>query len=173
MITGAQSSGRTTLIDQLGDEGFQTAPESARLYFESEMGKGRSMEEICSDLAAVERGIVDIQLSLEDALRATDVGFLDRALPDSLTFYRVAGLNPGEVLPECFRHRYASVLVLDRLPFHQDGLRDKIDIASDLLDEWIPRDYRALGYDAMRVPVLPPQERLAFVLDMLSGRGLL
>jgi hypothetical protein len=30
VITGAQSSGKTTLIDQLADEGFRTVPEVAR-----------------------------------------------------------------------------------------------------------------------------------------------
>ena len=172
VITGAQSSGKTTLIEQLGGRGFQTAPETARLYFEREMGKGRMTEEICSDLRGVERDIADMQLHLEGALRVNDAVFLDRALPDSLTFYRVGRLDPNEILTECFHRRYASVFVLDRLPFDQNGLRDKIDISSDLLDEWLPRDYCALGYSVVRVPVLPPQERLAFVLDMLTEQEL-
>ena len=173
VITGAQSSGKTTLIEQLGDRGYQTVPEAARLYFERERDKGRGMDEILSDMAAVQRNIANVQIGLENALQATDIVFLDRALPECLTFHRVAGLDPNELLAECLRHRYASVFVLDRLPFHQDGLRDKIDISGDLLEEWIPRDYSALGYDVVSVPVLPPAERLAFVLDRLSDRGLL
>ena len=34
VITGASCSGKTTLIDQLADKGFQTVPEVARQYFE-------------------------------------------------------------------------------------------------------------------------------------------
>lgn len=37
-----------------------------------------------------------------------------------------------------------------------------------LLDEWLVRDYSALGYRVVRVPVLSPQERLAFVLERLA-----
>ena len=42
VITGAASCGKTTLIDLLADKEFQTVPETARLYIEREMAKGRS-----------------------------------------------------------------------------------------------------------------------------------
>jgi len=173
VITGAQSSGKTTLIGQLADEGFQTVPEVARQYFEREMATGRTMDQILENPAALERRLTDIRLTVEHGLRATDVVFLDRALPDYLTFYRIFGLNPNEILAECLHHHYASVFVLDRLPFQQDGLREEVDVSAALLDEWLPRDYSALGYDVVRVPVLPPQERLALVLERLSEQGLI
>ena len=172
VITGAQSSGKTTLIGQLADEGSQTAPETARQYFEREMDKERTMEEITENMVALERGIETMQLRMERGLRPTDVVFLDRAFPDSLTFLRVTGLNPNEILAQCFHHRYASVFVLDQLPFEQGGLREEVDVSADLLDEWLPRDYCAWGYSVVRVPVLSPQERLTYVLERLSERGL-
>jgi len=73
----------------------------------------------------------------------------------------------------CFHHRYASVFILDRLPLQLDGARIEDDAYTVLLDEWLVRDYSALGYRVVRVPVLPPQERLAFVLEKLSEQGLL
>jgi predicted ATPase len=39
---------------------------------------------------------------------------------------------------------------------------------ADYLAEWHARDYRALGYPVTWVPVLPPEERLAFVLERVS-----
>jgi ABC-type molybdenum transport system ATPase subunit/photorepair protein PhrA len=50
VITGAPCSGKSTLIDQLADSGFQTAPEAARLYFERELATGRTIEEIRQDV---------------------------------------------------------------------------------------------------------------------------
>jgi predicted ATPase len=41
------------------------------------------------------------------------------------------------------------------------------------LDEWHPRDYTALGYEVVRIPVIPPGERLAFILENLASRGYL
>jgi predicted ATPase len=113
-----------------------------------------------------------MQLRTERGLRATDVVFLDRALPDDLAFFRFSGLDPHEILVDCFHRRYASVFILDQLPFHLDGARLEDDTYTDCLDEWLVRDYSALGYDVVRVPVLSPQERLAFVLEWLSERGL-
>ena len=47
-----------------------------------------------------------------------------------------------------------------------------VSIAS-YLDEWQTRDYRALGYSVVKVPVMPPEERLAFVLERLSVQELI
>jgi predicted ATPase len=173
VITGASCSGKTTLIDQLADKGFQTVPEVGRQYFESEMAKGRTNDEIREDRVALQHGIIDMQLKIEGGLRAIDVIFLDRAFPDVLAFCRVFGLNPNEVLLECFRRRYASVFMLDRFPYQQDGVRAADDATADFLDEWIARDYRALGYRVVRVPVMSPEERLAFVLETLCEQGLI
>jgi predicted ATPase len=172
VITGAACSGKTTLIDLLADKGLQTVPEIPRQYIEREVAKGRTLDEIFGS-EADERAMTDMQRRIEHGLRATDVVFLDRALPDSLFFYRIFGLNPNEILAECFHHRYASVFILDRLPLQLDGARIEDDTYTVLLDEWLVRDYSALGYDVVRVPVLPPQERLAFVLERLSEQGLI
>jgi len=173
VITGAPSCGKTTLINLLADKGFQTVPESARQYMEREIARGRTIDEIRENGAALQRGIEDMQLSIEGGLRAIDVAFLDGAVPGSLAWYRVFGLNPNEILLECFHHRYASVFILDRLPLQLNGLRFVDDAYTGFLDEWHTRDYSALGYSVVRVPVLAPEERLAFVLERLSEQGLI
>jgi predicted ATPase len=173
VITGAQSCGKTTLVDGLAAAGFQTLPESARPYFEREMAKGRTLEEILRNPAAVQIGITELQLAAERRLRADEVLFLDRGLPDCVTICRFWGLDPNDLLPHCFWHRYASVFVLDRLPIQRDGLRIENEALAACQDEWLPRDYAALGYRVVRVPVLPPEERLAFVLQSLAEQGLM
>jgi predicted ATPase len=173
VITGAPSCGKTTLINLLADRGFQTAPEGARLYLEREIARGRTIEEMRSDEIALQCGIRDMHLEVERGLQADDLVFLDRAVPDCLAWYRVFGLNPNELLRECFHYRYASVFMLDRLPLQLDGLRYKDDALQGFTEEWHTRDYSALGYRVKRVPVLPPEERLAFVLETLSEQGLM
>ncbi len=173
VITGTVSAGKSTLTDQLADRGFQTVPETGRLYVEREMAKGRTIDEIRENMAAIQIAIKDMQLEIEHGLRANDVVFLDGAVPGSLAWYRAFGLNPNEILPECFHHRYASVFILDPLPFQENGARDDDAAIAGYLDEWIARDYRALGYSVVRVPVLSPQERVAYVLERLSEQGLI
>ena len=168
VITGAPCSGKTTLINQLSEAGFLTAHETAREYFEIEMAKGRSSQEIRCSGPPTQQGIFDLQQRLEDGLRPDQVVFLDRGLPDSLTFNRLYGLNPDQFLFECRKHCYASVFILDRLPFAREvqlGLED--EKSAQFIDIWLERDYSILGYRVVRVPVCSPNERLGFVLDRI------
>jgi predicted ATPase len=172
VITGASCSGKTTLIDQLAGEGFHVVPEVGREYFERELAKGLTIDEIRQDRAALTRQIYDMMLKRERGLGTVETTFLDRGIPDASAFYRYAGMNPNDILPDCFKYRYASVFILDRFPYQQDGVRGGDDISADYFESWMRRDYRALGYDVVRVPVLPPEDRLAFVLEWLSERDL-
>jgi predicted ATPase len=63
--------------------------------------------------------------------------------------------------------------MLAPLPFQKNGARDQDAHLAGYFDEWHARDYSALGYTVVTVPVLAPQERLAFVLERLSEQGLL
>lgn len=171
VITGAACCGKTTLIDLMADQGFQTVAEVPRQYIEQELSKGRALDELFGS-EADERAITEWQIRVEHELLDTDLTFLDRALPDFLWFWRLFGLDPNELLADCFRHRYASVFILDQLPLELDGARIEDQNYTVLLDEALVRDYTALGYRVQRVPVLSPQERLEFVLERLSSQGL-
>lgn len=170
VITGASCSGKTTLINQLVERGYQTVPESGRQYVEQELAKGYTLKQVREDLAAFTRCIYTMMLKHERNLPAGQVVFLDRALPDSFSFFRYAGMDPNDILADCLYFRYASVFILDRLPYKQDGVRAGGDPTAQYFDAWIERDYLALGYDVVRVPVLQPAERLAFVLDILTNK---
>ena len=168
VLTGAACCGKTTLLEGLAEKGYQTIPESARAYFEMELAKGRTLEEIRADDAALQRNILALQKEFESRYNVAETTFLDRGIPDSLAFFRIFGLDPNEILPECFNYHYAGVFLLERLPFLRDQtLGPEDDLASEFLTEWLSRDYNALGYHVVRVPVLPPQERLAFILDRI------
>jgi predicted ATPase len=174
VITGAPSCGKTTLINQLAEKEFQTVPETARLYIKREIAKGKTIHPIRADAAALQRNILDLQLRIESGLRVNDILFLDGAVPSSLAYYRVCGLNPNEILLECFHHRYASVFILEPLPFQHDDERvEEIAAFAGYLDKWQTRDYSTLGYNVIRVPVMSVQERLTFILDALSEQELL
>jgi len=169
VITGAPCSGKSTLIDQLANQGFQTVPETARLYIEREMAKGQTGHPIRSNAAALQSSIKDLQINIEGGLPVNEFLFLDGAVPGSMTWYRVYGLNPNEILLDCFHRRYASVFMLDQLPFQSDNQRvEEMATIADFLDKWHTRDYSALGYSVWRVPLLPPEERLVFILKSIS-----
>jgi predicted ATPase len=173
VLTGAPCSGKTTLIDMLAEKGFQTIPQIGRVYVEGEMAKGRTTAAILENAAVTQRCVVEMQVRFERRLHVNEIAFLDSGSPDCLTYCRFMGLNPNTILAECFHHRYASVFKLDRFPFQPDDVRLEDDSSAGLIDEWLARDYAALGYDVVRVAVLSPQERVAFLLDRLSEQGLI
>ena len=171
VITGGACCGKTTVIDLLAERGYKTLPEIPRQYIECELAKERPLDEIFAS-ADDERAMTEWQRTAERELCATDVVFLDRALPDYLWAWRFQDMDPNEILPLCFHHRYASVFILDLLPLELDGARIESDMFTVQFDEWLVRDYSALGYRVVRVPVLPPQERVDSVLGYLSAQGL-
>jgi predicted ATPase len=166
VITGAPSCGKTTLIDQLAAMGFRTVAEVARQYIERQVAQGRTVAEIRREGASLQRRLMRLQQRREEALPAREVVFLDRGLPDCLAFLRLHGADPNDLLHACFHYRYAQVFLLAPLAFRRDGTRLESDAEiAAYLDQWHDRDYRALGYEVVRVPVVPPEERLAFVLE--------
>lgn len=174
VLTGAACTGKTTLIDLLAEKGFQVIPESARPYFKAKFAKGQTIEDIRSDRVELQYGIFNLQLEYENGHQSNDLTFLDRAAPDCLSFNRIFGLDPNEILPDCFRYRYAGVFILDRLHLAREKektLGPEDALASEFLDEWLVRDYQALGYDVVRVPVLPPEDRLEFILERVEQRN--
>ena len=59
--------------------------------------------------------------------------------------------------------------MLDPLPFQPDDQRiEEIAAIASYLEECHTRDYSALGYSILRVPVLPPEDRLAFILERVK-----
>ena len=168
VITGAPCSGKTTLIDQLADKGFKIFPEAARQYFAREFAKGRTIDEIRADPAQFTRQIFDLWIELQRDLHPSEIIFHDRGLPDGFAFYRIAGIDPNEIVPACFQYRYASVFLLERLPYQLDGVRAGDDALAAYYESWTLRDFTTIGYNVVKVPVFPPEERLSFILERLS-----
>jgi len=168
VITGAPSSGKTTLIKLIKDKGFKISAEPARQYIEMELAKGLTIPEVQKDLVELNKAIAAFHLGIERQLPANDTIFLDRGLPDCLAYHRLHGMNPNELLDDCFHFRYRSVFILERLPFQQDGVRYEDDECAEFHQFWLLKDYRAMGYNPIFVPILSPEERLKFILDKLS-----
>ena len=168
VITGSSCSGKTTLINQLAEAGFQTVPEGGRLFFERELAKGRKIDEIRADPAQFTPEIYRIMLENEADSKPDQLLFFDRAQPDSYAFYRASGLDPNAIIQDGYLFRYESVFMLERFPYQKDGVRTADDETADYLERWIARDYSDLGYNLIWVPVLPREERLAFVLEKIG-----
>ena len=169
VITGAPCSGKTTVINELAAAGYETVEEVARKYIESHIRNGTSADDLRADEAKFQRILIDEKVKAEKNADEEKLIFFDRGVPDSITYYRVAGLNPNEALNDCFHYRYGLVLLFDRLTYEDDHVRTEDEETAVFIDEWIERDYRSLGYEVKRVPVLPVKERVKYVIDTVTA----
>ncbi len=165
VITGTFSSGKTTIIKALTDMGHQTVAETARALIEEEMATGKTIQQIRGDEASFEARVLQRKLQIETSLSVYQPLFLDRAMPDSIAYHRLIGLDPTPAIKACQKGLYQKVFCLAPLTFAADGVRTESDTAMATLHEYPVDAYMQLDYGVVIVPPLPPQERLQFILN--------
>lgn len=164
VITGAPCSGKTSVISQIERLGYKVIHEAARAYINDELNKGRSLYQIKADMYSFERNILHRKIEIESALTDKAIIFLDRAIPDSIAYFRFAGLNPQEPEKMSTVIRYRKVFLFDRLQIRHDEARNEDEEGSILIDNLIEEAYKMFGYEILRVPVLPVNRRIDFIL---------
>ena len=169
VFTGAPCSGKTTVIDELHKLGYAIKPEASRTYIEAELQKGRTLLEIRGDKQGYQQMLVRFKSALESTLPPDKLIFLDRALGDNVTYYRLVGLDPAEVIQLCSPRRYWQVFIFDRLPLIPDNVRTETEEEIAFLDREFELDYRRLGYNPIRVPVMPIPARVEFILKHIRA----
>ncbi len=167
VITGAPCSGKTAVIHMLEQRGYQVVHEVARAYIDRELAKGRSLSDIKANEWAFERHILLEKIKIEARLSPDEVIFFDRAVPDSIAYYRLNGLNPAEPFQKSREVRYQNIFLFERLSFLADPVRSEDEKTAHQLGQLIEESYRSLGYDLIHVPLLSVEKRADFILKHL------
>ena len=111
VITGAPCSGKSSVIDELEQLGYRVVHEVARAYIDEELKKGKTLEQIKADGLAFERNILFKKINIEESLPKDTIVFLDRAVPDSMAYFRLEGLNTEEPEEKAFSFSLQWVLI--------------------------------------------------------------
>lgn len=171
VITGAPSSGKTSVIKELSQRGFAVQDEVARELIELGISNGRRLDDIRKDASALQKNILAVALAREMALDLNQLIFLDRGLPDSLTYFKLAGLDGMEATAISYLFRYSAVFIFDRLPVIKDDVRTEDEALANKIDKMLEEDYKSVGYAPIRVPVIPVAARADFILKHLENSG--
>lgn len=168
VITGGPSSGKSTVIKILKDLGYKTTHEVARHFIDLQRINGRSTDEIRSNQRQFQHKVLNLQIDLERRLDPQELIFLDRGLPDELAYYQHLNLAPDEKLVEYLQEAtYKKIFIMDLLPLCEDYARTEDLPAQKALHQLIIDTYKKRSEPIVMVPVLPPKERVQFILDNL------
>lgn len=168
VITGAPCSGKTSVINALEQKGFRVEHEVARAYIDEELHQGKSLEQIKADPYQFENHIFLTKLKIEASLPQDDIVFLDRAVPDSIAYFQLEGLDPGQPLEKSRLVRYKKIFLFERLIFLEDGVRSEDDPLAERIDYLLKAAYRKLNYEIVHVPAISVEKRTAFILERLE-----
>jgi predicted ATPase len=168
VITGGPCTGKTTVIELLAQRGYKTTVEHARHYIDTQKVQGRTTAEIRQNKKAFQLAVLKMQMEEEANLDVNELVFLDRALPDAMAYYRFLGLEYDKNLEEqCNKYCYRKVFILDRLPLVKDYARMEDEAEQIRIHNLIIEVYESFPCPIVHVPVLPPEERVDFILDRL------
>lgn len=168
VVTGGPSSGKTTTVNILKKRGYKTTIEHARHYIDTQRIKGKSTEEVRRNQTAFQQEVLAMQIAQENNLSPEEVVFLDRAIPDALAYYRLLDLPEDEQVRNAVGNAsYKKIFILDPLPLVNDYARTEDAAAQKEIHALLAEVYGSLGFPIVRVPILPPEERVDFILKNL------
>ncbi|WP_133128403.1 AAA family ATPase [Legionella nagasakiensis] len=168
VITGAPSSGKTTLINALSVKGYRTAPEIARAYLTYLLAKHLQNFSLRRDNETVQSKILELKLAREKQLPPHELIFFDRGVPDSLAYYRFYHLDTRSIINKMSLYRYAHVFFLEGLPMIHDEIRQEDEKKAERIGEAIYNTYTELGYPVIHIPSASVEQRLEMVLATIS-----
>ncbi len=184
LFTGGPATGKSTLIGGLEDLGYHCYPEEIRLLTDEILKSQPDLSEnenpllMAVDPMDFNRRLLEQRLKqwrdFED--REEALAFFDRGLPDVLAYMEAFDQPyPRNFEQLCQWHRYDCVFLTPIWPeiFRNDRQRlESVETAYQTESNLI-KTYRRYGYELITVPLLPPEDRLRFVLDFLKDREML
>lgn len=168
VITGAPSSGKTSLINEFKARGFETQPESSRAVIEEKLRNGITLEDLLKDPEALEKAIVEREIALQKIRQTDKFIFLDRGMGDRVAYDRFIGLDEKLSFAAASQYRNRAVFILDRLPLEKDGVRLENEQEARQLDVLLEKAYGDLGYKPTRIRVMPIAHRANLILQNLG-----
>jgi predicted ATPase len=166
VITGAPSSGKTTLINELEKFGYDVSHEVARAYITQLLL--RNDDKLSRNTLHVQRALLKLKLERERQYSAEQCVIFDRGIPDSIAYFRFNGLNAIDAIDASQINRYKKIFFCQNLPVISDGIRIENDAMAHELGELIYQAYQNLGYDIVQLPPVSVAKRMNLILANLS-----
>jgi predicted ATPase len=168
VVTGAPSSGKTTLLQKLANNGYKVNPDASRQLLELRVKSGLQPEQVRADEKQFQIELLDLMVDSDLRLNPNDLIFHEYALPDNVAFWRKADLKLPDVLIQSVKlFKYRSVFILEPLALKRDGIRTETEADQKAIHKLILESYREAGYNPILIPAGSVESRLEKVLNHL------
>ena len=178
VITGGPHAGKSTVLAELERLGFICLKEAALEIIEilnKKLGINGQRLWCNKNQTAFQNLITQKQIRNEEQLPSTGqkVAFLDRGLHDGLGYMMFHNITPEDNYLELLRQSvYDKIFILDLItPFDMRKESGRVMQEADALkvSHHIQKAYEQFEYETIRVPQLPVNERVEFILDKMQG----
>jgi predicted ATPase len=172
VVTGGPGSGKTTLVTALAACGFSTMPEAGRAIIQQQIAIGGTALPWSNRLAFAELMLeMDIR-SYRGAEELRGPVIFDRGIPDVLGYLRVSGVPvPARIEEAARKFRYhRRVFLAPPWPaiFGQDEERKQSIAEAEATCDAMVEVYSSLGYELLVLPLIPVDERIEFVRNIIG-----
>lgn len=171
VITGGPGSGKTTLIDALGNMGYPVHQERAReLIKDADLGLHRSSPWL--DHKDFADKVFEARMKDYEQAEFGSFNFYDRGLPDTLAYLKRDGHSiPDDWISLVMAHRYEKTVFIAP-PWEEiysaDKERKETTDELESIHEHLFDTYENLGYQLIELPKASVESRQQFIIDTLS-----
>lgn len=168
VITGAPSSGKTTLLKLLQKKGYKVYYEWARIYIDRQMKKGKTLSQIRKNELSFQKKILKLKMDFEEKLDPKKLIFMERGIPDSTAYMKICGAEKDQTLINAVENcYYKKVFLTDLIKYTADYARTESQEEAMLIDNLLEKSYKDLGIEVVRVPKISVEERVKFIIKNL------
>ena len=139
VISGPPSSGKTSIINRLHQEGFATVPDPAR-----EIAKKKPS--IKKESREFQKQVWNLSLKNHGNLNRKKLVFFDYGLPDNIVFQELNSHSLNDCETSCWSYRYSYVFILKPIHFSHDGFRDDHASLQTRIEDRILTKYKYFDY---------------------------
>lgn len=168
VLTGAPSSGKTTVLKELEKKRFRVVYEVTRTYIDKQLKLGKSIKEIRRDELLFQKKILDLKIKLEKTLPKKEIIFFERAIPDTIAYYEICGVTSDsklkKVLTKC---SYSKVFLLHLINYKKDYARVETEKKAKKLEKLLNKSYQKIKSPIIEVPAMSVKKRVKFILNHL------
>lgn len=171
VITGAPSTGKTSLIHKLKQEGFICVPEISREIISQQIAiVGDALP--WKNLAAFSKQVAVLRKAQFINATKNNIHFFDRGLIDVVAYMNIDKLEIPEFISDFLsKNKYYSTVFITPIweEIFENDLERKENIEqSKKIEKQLIKCYQSFGYNIVEIPKLSIEERVNFIISHIK-----